>query len=966
MNVSATGELTGAPLHNSAMPSLPTALEHLVAERYAELAACCRAAGVVMHDDAGVGERVRRLLLASDFAFEALRADPALLTAAGLERLRDPAHASVRAGALARTSGDMMAALRRFRRAEAVRLVFRDVNGLDEVTDTLAGTTDLYETLIAHALRHAERSARARHGTPRNADGSPQALVVFALGKLGGGELNFSSDVDLVLAYPEGGTTDGARPLDNAEFFTRVAREVVRLLAEATPDGVAARVDLRLRPFGDSGPVVASFAAMEQYYQREGRDWERYAWIKARPVAGDVAAGNRLLEILRPFVFRRYFDYTALAGLRDMKTLIDSEVARRDLADDLKLGAGGIREIEFTVQLQQLIRGGRDASLRARGLLPALSACAVRGYVSQLRARELREAYLFLRQLENRVQMFGDRQIHALPSDPIARERIARTLGHADWQALSAALKRRRDKVATIFADVLRPEGSEPGAGEKAATGEGAWLWQRAREDRLENPMLAAAGFTPPAPCLDALRQIAALHGMSARGARRIEHLMPELIDAAAATSAPADALVRLCRLVHAVARRSAYLALLQEQPAARARVAALCAESAFLAERVIAQPLLLDDVLAPRVEHLARGAADLRTELVQQLAAVQAGGDAEAVLAAIAEWRGSYRMRIGLAFRDGALDAVATARALADVAGAVVGAVLELAERELVTQHGRLPGDGNGIAVLGYGSLGGAELGFDSDLDLVFVYDAARGEQTSDGARPLIGARWYARLAQRVVHWLSSPTRGGRLYEVDTRLRPDGGKSLLVASLDAFFAYQRERAWTWEQQALVRARAVSGDIALGSGFARERGEVLCQPRDRAQVIADVCRMRAEWRKQRDRSDGGSLDLKQGAGALLDIQFLLQGMVLLHAHAHPAPAAYSDTPRLITASADAGVLPAEDADALSTAHAELLERALSATLAGQRRVVPRDLVLDARCAKVLDIARRAGFDFGAG
>ena len=294
--------MTLGRLHNSPMPSPQSSLEHLVAGRYAELAACCRAAGVVMHDDAGVGERVHRLLLASDFAFEALRADPTLLTAAGLERLRDSAQASVRADRLARAGQDVMTALRRFRRAEAVRLVFRDVNGLDEVADTLAGTTDLYETLIVHALRHAESKARARHGTPRNAEGAPQALVVFALGKLGGGELNFSSDVDLVLAYPEGGATDGARPLDNAEYFTRVAREFVRLLAEATPDGIAARVDLRLRPFGDSGPVTASFAAMEQYYQREGRDWERYAWIKARPVAGDLAAGNRLLDLLRPFV----------------------------------------------------------------------------------------------------------------------------------------------------------------------------------------------------------------------------------------------------------------------------------------------------------------------------------------------------------------------------------------------------------------------------------------------------------------------------------------------------------------------------------------------------------------------------------------------------------------------------------------------------------------------------------------
>ena len=943
---------------------MPHALEQLVAERYAELAAHCRAAGVVMHDDAGVAERVRRVLLASDFAFEAMRADPGLLTAAGLERLRDPASASSRADALRSFDGDAFAALRRFRRAESVRLVFRDVNGLDETTDTLAGTTDLYEALIAHALRCAEAGARRRHGMPRNADSAPQALVVFALGKLGGGELNFSSDVDLVLAYPEGGATDGARPLDNAEFFARVAREFVRLLSEATADGIVARVDLRLRPFGDSGPVVASFAAMEQYYQREGRDWERYAWIKARPIAGDVAAGRRLLETLRPFVYRRYFDYTALAGLRDMKALIDAEVGRRDLADDLKLGAGGIREIEFTVQLQQLIRGGRDASLRARGLLPALDACAARGYLSQRRARELREAYLFLRRLENRVQMFADRQSHALPGDPMTRGRIARGLDYSDWPALTAALNRQRAKVTAIFADVLRPhdEGKDA-SGEQASVRDGAALWRRAREGSLDRASLRAAGFVPVDSCLDALRQVADVHGLSARGARRIEHLMPSLIDAAAATSAPADALVRLCRLVQAVARRSAYLALLQEQPAARARVAALCAESAFLAERVIEQPLLLDDVLAPRVEHLAHGVAELRGELAQQLAVIP-GADAEATLAATAEWRDSYRMRTGLAFRDRACDAVATARSLAELADTVVGAVLELAIRDLVPQHGRLPGEGSGIAVLGYGSLGGEEMGFNSDLDLVFVYDAARGEATSDGPRPLDGARWYARVAQRVVHWLSAPMRGGRLYEVDTRLRPDGGKSLLVASLPAFVAYQRERAWTWERQALVRARAVAGDAALAAAFAQARREVLRQPQLRAQVIADVCRMRAEWRAQRDRSDAGLLDLKQGAGALLDIQFLLQGLVLANAHVHPELAGHGDTPRLLAASAEAGVLSAEDAGALDTAHEELLSRALSATLAGQRRVVPRDLVLDARCAKVLEIARRAGFDFG--
>ncbi|HJP98585.1 MAG TPA: bifunctional [glutamate--ammonia ligase]-adenylyl-L-tyrosine phosphorylase/[glutamate--ammonia-ligase] adenylyltransferase [Rhodanobacteraceae bacterium] len=948
------------------MPSLPSTLEHWLSERYAELAASCRAAGVVIHDDAGVAERVRRVLLASDFAFEAMRADPELLTATGLERLRDPAPASARAGALRHPSDDVMAALRRFRRAEALRLVFRDVNGLDEVTDTLAGTTALYEELVAAALRHAEGRARARHGTPRNADGVPQALIVMALGKLGGGELNFSSDVDLVLAYPEAGATDGARPLDNAEFFARVAREFVRLMTEATADGVAARVDLRLRPFGEAGPVAASFSAMEQYYQREGRDWERYAWIKARPVAGELAAGKRLLEILRPFVYRRYFDYTALAGLREMKALIDAEVARRDLADDLKLGAGGIREIEFIVQLQQLIRGGRDPSLRARGLLPALDACAARGYLSQRQARALRAAYLFLRLLENRLQMFADRQTHALPVDPAARTRVALSLGYPEWAALNAALNRQRERVSDVFADVLQPrEHAGVENGEVPPSHGGAALWRRAREGSLDAPALASAGFSPPEAALDALRLVAGLRGMSARSAGRIERLLPDLIEAASATSAPVDALVRLCRLVQAVSRRSAYLALLQEQPAARARVADLCANSAFLAERVIGQPLLLDDVLAPRVEYLARGVPQLRKELAQQLAAAQAGGDAEAVLAAIAEWRGSYRMRVGLAFRDRAMDGIQAAHALAELADAVLGAVLEVVGQELVARHGRLPGEGSGIAILGYGSLGGTELGFNSDLDLVFVYDAARAEATSNGPRPLDGARWYARSAQRVVHWLSAGTRGGRLYEVDTRLRPDGGKSLLVAGLPAFIAYQRERAWTWEQQALVRARAVAGDAELGERFAHERAKVLREPREGAQVIADVCRMRAEWRAQRDRSDAAHLDLKQGAGALLDVQFLLQGLVLMHAHAFPELATHGDTPRLIEECVRAGVLGAEDGQALHTAHAELLARALSVTLAGSHRVVPRDLVLEARCAKVLDVARRAGFAFGA-
>ncbi|WP_082306480.1 bifunctional [glutamate--ammonia ligase]-adenylyl-L-tyrosine phosphorylase/[glutamate--ammonia-ligase] adenylyltransferase [Mizugakiibacter sediminis] len=947
-------------------PNLPRAIAALIEDRYAELAARCREAGVPLHDDAGVAERLRRLLLASDFAYETLRREPALLAPAGLARLRDPADATARLGLLPGAEADeaaFMAALRRFRRAEALRLVFRDVNGLDPLPDTLAATSALYEALIEAALAWATRGLERRYGVPRNADGVAQRLIVLGFGKLGGAELNFSSDVDLVLAYPEAGQTDGARPLDNGEFFARLGHQLVRLLAEPTHDGIVARVDLRLRPFGNAGRVALSFAAMEQYYQREGRDWERYAWIKARPVAGDLVAGKRLGELLRPFVYRRYLDYTAFAGLREMKALIDAEVARKDLADNLKLGPGGIREVEFIVQLLQLIRGGREPGLRARGLLPALGACEARGLIGAARAKRLREAYLFLRRLENRVQMLGDAQTHDVPADALARERVALALGYPGWEALAGELAAHRAAVAEEFAAVVLP-----GAGAQAPATQDAALWRSARADTLQPSALEAAGFVPGDEALNVLAGLAgsaALRAMSAQAAQRLDRLLPPLLAAARASAAPLACLTRLARLLQAVARRSAYLALLDEQPAARQRLAALFAESAFLAERVIAQPLLLDDVLDPRIDRLPLRRADIAEELKQALAALDER-DPEGELERLNELKASLAFRLGLAFRDGRADAPATARRLAAVAEAVVGAVLTLAERELIAQHGRLPGDGTGFAVLGYGSLGGAELGFASDLDLVFVYDGARAAATSDGRRPLDGVHWYQRLAQRVVHWLTALTRGGRLYEVDTRLRPDGSKGLLVTSLDAFAAYQRERAWTWEHQALVRARGIAGDAALHIAFEAARAEILARPRDAAAVRDEVVAMRARWRAERDRSDALQLDLKQGEGALLDIEFLLQGLLLRHAAAAPALLRHTATPALIAACAEAGALDAAQAAALREAHAELLARALTCTLDARPRVAPRSEALEALCARVTAIARACGFDFGTG
>ncbi len=947
----------------SASP-LPQALETRVAERYSEIIARCRAAGVTVHDDAGVSERIRRMLLVSDFAGEVLMRQPHLLGADGLDWLRGGGDIDVRAAQLQLPDDEAgcMRVLREFRDAEAMRLVFRDANGLDDLGDTLSDTSTLYESLLQRALEWAERSLRARYGEARNGEGEIQRMVVLGFGKLGGSELNFSSDVDLVLGYAESGNSDGRGELDNGEYFARLGRQLVRLLAEPTAQGIVARVDLRLRPFGNAGRLALPFSAMEQYYQREGRDWERYAWIKARPVAGDRVAGRELLQMLRPFVYRKYLDYTAFAGLRDMKARIDAEVARKDLSENLKQGPGGIREVEFVVQLEQLIRGGRDPSLRVRGLLPALEACESRGYIPGGRARRLREAWAFLRHLENRVQMLRDAQTHDIPDDPELRARIALGLGYVDWDALAAELARHRDAVTEEFHAVLVPD-----AGEHASAPEReSALWRAAAEQRLDVEHLRESGFEDGQALADALNTLsraAAVRAMSARSRARLERLMPQLITAARETPAPDLCLRRLVRLVQAVARRSSYLSLLEEQPAARRRLAQLFAEHAFLADCVIAQPLLLDDVLDPRMDQLPLKRADIAEEIARALTALDER-DAEGELERINELKASLAFRLGLAFRDGRADAVACARRLAALAGETVGAVVALAERELVAQHGRLPGgEGSGFCVLGYGSLGGEELGFASDLDLVFVYDGARAHGCSDGPRPLDGMRWYQRMAQRVMHWLSTLTRAGRLYEVDTRLRPDGSKSMLVTSLEAFESYQRERAWTWEHQALLRARPVAGDGALGERLRKVRKSVLSQSRDPAAVRTEVVAMRMRWRKERDRSGADTLDLKQGAGALLDIEFLLQGLVLAHAATLPALLEHTANASLIGACREAGLLDEAQAGALAEAHADLLGRALICTLDARPRVVGRDAGVQRCCEAVLATSLKLGFDF---
>ncbi|MFC3550294.1 bifunctional [glutamate--ammonia ligase]-adenylyl-L-tyrosine phosphorylase/[glutamate--ammonia-ligase] adenylyltransferase [Lysobacter cavernae] len=916
--------------------------------------------------DAVLADKLARIAVASDFAIDTLARQPELLARLTHD---DGAEAAAPPVLAPEHRSDWAGQLRRYRTAESTRLIWRDVLGLDEVDATLAGSTRLAETCLQVALAALEAEFAQRHGVVRSRgddgrEGAVQRLVVFGLGKLGGEELNFSSDVDLVYAYEHdggalSGSSDGPRPLDAEHYFARLGQQLAKLLDEVTADGFCHRVDLRLRPYGNAGRVAWSFAAMEQYFQREGRDWERYAWQKARPVAGDLDAGARFLETLRPFVYRRYLDFGALDGLRAMKAAISAEVARKELADDIKRGPGGIREIEFLVQALQLIYGGREAELRDRHLLPALQALVAARRVSAQAGAMLAQAYRFLRRLENRLQMLRDAQTHALPESPEDRARIAVALGYRDWPSLREALDRQRAYVMAEFDALLAPR-------RRRNAPDALTAYWRALPEGGDSAVLGEAGFIEAGNADAMLRDFArspGVRGLSDSARARLDRVLPALLQAAAASSESMLALRRLLALLHNVLRRSAYLALLDEQPAALARLVEAVTHSALLAERLAAYPLLLDELLDARVAGPLPG----REALHAACAAVVQGddADAEAVLQALNEVRQALSFRIAMALRDGRQTAVDSAQQLAWLADGVVMRVLRLAEHEVAAAHGRVAGAR--FAVLGYGSLGGEELGFGSDLDLVFLYDAPHAGESdgahSDGARPLEAARWFARLAQKVVALLGAVTGAGRLFDVDVRLRPDGAKGLLVSSLASYRDYQRERAWTWEHQALVRARFVAGDAALGEDFEQVRAQTLAIERDRAALNADVVAMRRRMRAELDRSDAATFDLKQGEGGLVDLEFLLQALVLGVARGHAALLAPRNTPGLIDVLHGTEVFDADTAAALREAHATLLARGLDCTLDRRPRRVPLDPALAVARAAIRTAAQARGLDF---
>lgn len=808
--------------------------------------------------------------------------------------------------------------LRHFRRREMVRIAWRDLTGDAPLQETLRGLSALAAACLDAALAHLYRWQCAQWGVPRNQQGEPQQLVVLAMGKLGGEELNFSSDIDLIFAFPETGSTDGPRSRSNAEFFTTLGQQLIAALDTPTADGFVFRVDMRLRPYGSSGPLVMSFNALETYYQSQGREWERYAMIKARVVAGDKVSGAQLLEILRPFVYRRYLDFGALDSLRELKQLIAREVARHGMEDNIKLGRGGIREIEFIAQAFQLIRGGRTPALRQRSLLPVLQILAEQRMLTAQAATELAQAYEFLRRTENRLQAMADRQTHDLPSDPTGRARLALAMGFKDWSAFHQELDRWRHVVQEQFDLVFSaPQEQTETAGTDSANEALRDVWLVELGDAQAEAILHSAGFHAAKDVwrqLKIFRSSATCRALSANGRRRLDHLLPLLLAAAARTERPEITVARLLQLLDAIARRTAYLALLIESPPALSQLVQLCAASPLLARQLARYPVLLDELLDARTLYAPLGKEALQAELAQRLQAV-AADDLEQQMEVLRYFRQAHTLRIAAADITAAVPLMVVSDYLTYLAEAILEAALQLACSQVAARYPQLThksGPDCGIAIIAYGKLGGIELGYGSDLDLVFLHD------TSGDAAQL--QAFYGRVTQRVLHILSTPTAGGILYETDTRLRPSGKSGLLSTTLQAFAEYQRNQAWTWEHQALVRARAVAGDVRLSADFMQVRQEVLQRSRHPEQLQEEVRSMRERLLNEKSDTESACFDLKNDRGGVADIEFLVQYGVLLQAASFPQLVRHTDNIRLLDDLSATGWISADEARLLADAY----------------------------------------------
>ena len=789
--------------------------------------------------------------------------------------------------------------LRRVRRIAMWRLIWREATRRSSFAETVTGVTMLAERCIDAALDRLTEAAAETDGMPTGAtSGEPVRMVVMALGKLGARELNLSSDIDLVFSYAEDGMTSGGRRT-NQQFFLRLAAKLIQALDDVTVDGFVFRVDMRLRPYGDTGAYVHHFAAMESYFEEQGRDWERYAWIRARPCAGSRADGERLIEMLRPFVFRKYLDFGAIQALRDMKARVESERSAFSVRDDVKLGPGGIREVEFIVQLLQLIWGARHPALRGVSTLENLEHLVEARRLGRSQADELRAAYVFLRDTEHKLQLIRDEQTQRLPDGALDRARVAHMMRYESWQTFADALARHRANVSRQF-DTLVASPTEH---------DHAWrlVWTEPDPARLAE-RLAAAGYPDAdkaSQALVGLRVARDRPRVGAEGRDRLDQLMPRVLEAVARVRRPTVALGRVVALLEAVMRRSAYFVLLLENPSVLTELVSICEASGWLAAELARHPMLLDELLDPTLLYTVPDRSALARDLRARLAS--AGDSGEAALEVLRVFKESHQFRVAACELRGILPLMKISDYLTFLAEVILNEALAMAWREAEAAS-PAPLKSRPFVIVGYGKLGGLELGPGSDLDLVFLHDLPSGTE-----------RTLSRMIRRLLHILTTRTHTGALYEVDTRLRPSGRFGTMVTSLAAFEEYQNSDAWVWEYQALVRARVVAGDAALAARFEALRDKIIRRRRDREELRAKI----VEMRERIARSAAEDVDFKRGVGGIVDIEFMVQYLALAYAADYPSLSEFTDNVRILDAAARENLLPTVEAERLKAAYLAL-------------------------------------------
>lgn len=811
-----------------------------------------------------LNESAIKLILVSDYACKHIELLKALLVRdeCNVPVTREGYFRALKKLSLSLPQATYARELRRFRHTHFLRLLLLELAGIMSTEEVLHSWSDCADALILHALAYCRQTLSLRYGLPRDADGNEALLLTLGMGKLGGLELNYSSDIDLIFAYSAAGHTDGEERVDNQHYFSKVAQLFSQLLQNVTADGFVFRVDLRLRPNGDSGPLVPSLAAMETYYQEQGRDWERYAMVKARVIAESVDAVHPWYErLIIPFVYRRYVDFSVIESLRSMKAMIEREVKLNPRLDDIKRGKGGIREVEFVIQNFQLIRGGRLPQLQKQSALSALSALKREKLLHHSDA--LKQAYLFLRRLENTVQSLNDQQTHSLPEDAVKQAQVILAMGYSSWDALLDKLHQYQRIIGYAFHSVLGNVDNDEDE-KRLLTNQLLSLWQGHIETGMAINLLASLGFENAEHCYQMIN--AFRHGPRCRrlsqGARmRLDRFMVLLLTEMMHVEKTDAVLLHVMHLLENIVGRSAYLALLTENPQVLTELLFWFASSPFITSLLVNQPFLLEILLDQDQEWRPQSRHQLEELLQEKLAHYP---DIEVQEEMLRQFKLANSLMAARAELYGFSSAVRIGKFLADVAQVIVAQVLIIASKQLSLRNPEMEQLQSRFAIIAYGKLGSRELNYASDLDLVFLHTA----QAADEALVI-------RLTQKILHMLTTRSQSGVLYTVDTRLRPSGSAGLLVSHVDAFVEYQKNQAWTWEHQALLKARIVTGSPSIKHTFLQLKRAVLLLPRDKTTLQQDVLGMRAKIDQHKDPQS-----LKLILGSLLDLEFLVQFLVL--------------------------------------------------------------------------------------